>query len=167
THLGSALSSAVSGQRGRNVTDVVILSDGRSNGGTQPMEAARAAAAAGIPVHTVVVGDTRPERNVMVEIAEAPPSVLEGDEIEITARVSARGTQGIPRARVVLEELDLAAGSSSRPRPIAEDEVELTESGARVVLVAPPAPPDSRATERRRPGPRTPPPGGAPRRDDP
>src|SRR5262249_42584928 len=103
----------------------------------------------GIPVHTVVVGDTRPERNVMVEIAEAPPSVLEGDEIEITARVSARGTQGIPRARVVLEELDLAAGSSSRPRPIAEDEVELTESGARVVLVAPPAPPDSRATERR------------------
>jgi uncharacterized membrane protein len=149
THIGSALATAVAGQRGRNVTDVVLLSDGRNNGGTQPMEAARAAAAAGIPVHTVVVGDTRPERNVMVEIAEAPPSVLEGDEIEITARVSARGTQGIPRARIVLEEIDVAAGSGARPRPIAEDEVDLVESGARVVLVAPPAPPDSRATERR------------------
>lgn len=147
THLGSALASALSGQRGRNVTDVVILSDGRNNGGTQPVEAARSAGAAGIPVHTLVVGDTRPERNVLVEIAEAPPSVLEGDEIELTARVTARGTQGIPRARVILEELDLAGGG--RPRPLAEDEVELTEAGARVVLLAPPSPPDSRATERR------------------
>jgi uncharacterized membrane protein len=149
THIGAALASALTGQRGRNVTDVVILSDGRNNGGTQPVEAARVAASAGIPVHTLVVGDTRPERNVVVEIAEAPPSVLEGDEIEITARVSARGTQGIPRARVILEEVDPAGGAGARPRPLAEDEVELTEAGARVVLLAPPAPPDSRATERR------------------
>ncbi len=157
THLGSALSAALSGSRGRNVTDVVIVSDGRSNGGTQPLEAARAAAAAGIPVHTLVVGDTRPERNVVVEIAEAPPSVLEGDEIEITARVSARGTQGIARARVILEEIDATREGSAHPardrrepgRPLAEEEVELTEAGARVVLLAPPAPPEARATERR------------------
>ncbi len=149
THLGSALVSALSGQRGRNVTDVVIVSDGRNNGGAQPLEAARAAAAAGIPVHTLVVGDTRPERNVVVEIAESPPSVLEGDEIEITARVSARGTQGIPRARVILEEIDPSAGAGNRLRPLADDEVELSEAGTRVVLLAPPAPPDARTTERR------------------
>jgi len=153
THLGSALASALSGQRGRNVTDVVIVSDGRNNGGAQPLEAARVAASAGIPVHTLVVGDTRPERNVVVEIAESPPSVLEGDEIEITARVSARGTQGIPRARVILEEIDPSASPSAsagvRFRPLADDEVELSEAGTRVVLLAPPAPPDTRATERR------------------
>lgn len=147
THLGSALAAAIAGQRGRNVTDVVLVSDGRNNGGTQPVEAARAASAAGIPVHTLVVGDTRPERNVMVEIAEAPPSVLEGDEIEITARVTARGTQGIPSARVLLEEID--PSGAGNPRPIAEEEVDLTESGSRVVLLAPPAPPDSQSNERR------------------
>lgn len=149
THIGSALSSALAGQRGRNVTDVVVLSDGRNNGGAPPLEAARIAAAAGIPVHTLVVGDTRPERNVLVEIAESPPSVLEGDEIEITARVSARGTQGIPRARVLLEEVDPAAGPGGRPRPLAEEEVDLSESGTRVVLLAPPAVADSRVAERR------------------
>ncbi len=151
THLGSALAAAIAGQRGRNVTDVVLVSDGRNNGGTQPAEAARAAAASGIPVHTLVVGDTRPERNVMVEIAESPPSVLEGDEIEITARVTARGTQGIATARVLLEEIDPSGGSggAGTGRPLAEEEVPLSEAGARVVLLAPPTPTDSPTNERR------------------
>src|SRR5690606_5298785 len=72
THLGDALQQALAMHRGRHVTGVVILSDGRGNGGLSPLEAARAAAAAGIPVHTVVVGDARPERNLIVELAEAP-----------------------------------------------------------------------------------------------
>jgi uncharacterized membrane protein len=156
THLGSAIAAAISGQRGRNVTELVVVTDGRSNGGTQPLEAARAAASAGIPVHTLVVGDTHPERNLIVEIAEAPPSVLEGDEIEITARVLARGTQGPVRARVLLEEVDPAqpagsrsGGSGALGRPLAEEEVLVTEGGARVVLVAPPQTGSGPAPERR------------------
>ena len=56
THLGDALYQALAAQRGRNVTDVIVLSDGRSNGGAAPLEAARAAGVAGVPVHTLVVG---------------------------------------------------------------------------------------------------------------
>ena len=155
THVGSAIVSAISGQRGRNVTEVVVVSDGRSNGGTQPLEAARAAASAGIPVHTLVVGDTHPERNLIVEIAESPPSVLEGDEIEITARVLARGTQGPVRARVLLEEVDPSstpeerASGQSVGRPLAEEEVVVGEGGARVVLVAPAQPGHGPTPERR------------------
>jgi uncharacterized membrane protein len=158
THVGSAIASAISGQRGRNVTELVLVTDGRSNGGTQPLEAARAAASAGIPVHTLVVGDTHPERNLLVEIAESPPSVLEGDEIELTARVVARGTQGPVMARVLLEEIDPKEPSDrpSRPgddaavgRPLAEEEVEVTEGGVRVVLVAPPLPGNAQSPERR------------------
>lgn len=156
THVGSAIVSAISGQRGRNVTEVVVVTDGRSNGGTQPLEAARAAASAGIPVHTLVVGDTHPERNLIVEIAEAPPSVLEGDEIEITVRVLARGTQGAIPARVLLEEVDPTPSPGSRSsrsgalgRPLAEEEVLVTEGGARVVLVAPPLPGNGQSPERR------------------
>ncbi|MFN0007093.1 MAG: VWA domain-containing protein [Planctomycetota bacterium] len=154
THVGSAIVSAISGQRGRNVTEVVVVTDGRSNGGTQPLEAARAAAAAGIPVHTLVVGDTHPERNLIVEIAEAPPSVLEGDEIEFTIRVLARGTQGPVLARVVLEEVDASVSPGSRSsgsigRPVAEEEIEVGEGGTRVVLVAPPQSSNGQTPERR------------------
>jgi len=153
THVGSAIVSAISGQRGRNVTEVVVVTDGRSNGGTQPLEAARAAASAGIPVHTLVVGDTHPERNLIVEIAEAPPSVLEGDEIEFTARVLARGTQGPVPARVLLEEIDPSASPSSRSgdigRPVAEEEILVGEGGTRVVLVAPPQLSNGQTPERR------------------
>jgi uncharacterized membrane protein len=147
THVGDALAQALSVHRGRHVTDVVIVSDGRSNGGVSPLETARSARAAGIPVHTVVVGDTRPERNVIVELVEVPPSALEGDEIAISVRVLGRGTEPGARARVVLEELDADGGGS---RPIAEDEVELVSGGERVQLFAPPEPlPDGRAGERR------------------
>lgn len=148
THVGDALQQALSAARGHHVTDVVILSDGRSNGGLAALEAARAAAAAGLPVHTVVVGDTRPERNVVVEIAEVPSSALDGDEVEVSVRVLARGVTGRPKARVVLIELGNEREGMGA-RPVAESEVELDESGQKVVLVAPPGTPDLRTNERR------------------
>lgn len=145
THVGDALQQALAASRGHHVTDIVVVSDGRSNGGLAPSEAARNAAAAGIPVHTIVVGDTRPERNVVVEIAEAPTTVLEGDEVEVSVRVLARGLSGTNTGRVVLEEL----GAGGNSRPVAEDEVELGEAGQKVVLLAPPGAPEARTTERR------------------
>lgn len=145
THLGSALQQALAGHRGRHVTGVVIVSDGRSNGGVSPLEAARGAGAAGTPVHTLVVGDARPERNIVVELAEAPPSVLDGDEIEVSARVLGRGTPGGATARVILEELS----DNREPRPLDEKECELREDGERVVLFAPPNTSDQRVDERR------------------
>ncbi|MEM7308847.1 MAG: glutamine amidotransferase [Planctomycetota bacterium] len=137
THLGDALTQVLATQRGRYVTDVVVLSDGRQNGGLPLLEAGRAAGAAGIPVHTVVVGDTRPERNALVELVEAPRTTLEGDEIAVAVRVLGRGTEDVAAAQVLLEELDPRDPTAS-PRLLAEEEVALTPSGERVVLVAPP-----------------------------
>ncbi len=146
THLGDALQTALAMHRGRHVTDVVILSDGRSNGGLSPLEAARAAAAAGIPVHTVVVGDARPEKNLIVELAEAPASVLEGDEIALAVRVVGRGLEPHVKVRVVLEELPPGGGT---PRPLSEEDVEADDGGTRVVMVAPPEGLEPGASERR------------------
>lgn len=148
THLGDALQSALAMHRGRHVTDVVILSDGRSTGGISPLEAARSAAAAGIPVHTVVVGDARPEKNLIVELAEAPTSVLEGDEIAIAVRVVGRGLETGAKVRVILEELARGDGGGA-PRPLVEEDVSADDSGARVVLVAPPEALEPGGTERR------------------
>ncbi len=135
THLGDAIRRALASARGRHVTDIVVVSDGRSTGGSAPLDAARAAASEGIPVHTVVVGDTRPERNVLVELVQAPTDVLEGDEVSIVVRVAGRGTEQGAQTRVQLEELDENGESA---RLLAEESATPDESGERVSFVAPP-----------------------------
>lgn len=147
THVGDALRQVQNSIRGRHVTDVVLVSDGRSNGGGPAYEAARSARAAGIPIHTVVVGDTRPERNIGIELVEAPPSVLEGDQVTLSVRVNARGiSEG--SAQVVLEEL-APEGRNDPPRTLTSEEVRLEEDGERVSLIAPAGATDLEVSERR------------------
>ncbi len=140
THTGDALIAALAQQRGRHVTDIVLLGDGRSTGGIAIEEAARAAAAAGIPVHTVVVGDTRPERNAILELIDAPTAALEGDEIAIAVRASGRGSAAGARVDVLLEELGAptSADSPGLGRLVDQKEVVLDEAGQRTVVLAPP-----------------------------
>jgi hypothetical protein len=146
THLGSALTQMLSTHRGRNVTDIIVLSDGRSNGGIDLGNAAQSASAAGIPVHTLVVGDTRPEKNAIVELVEAPTDALEGDELAVTVRVRARGADDLGAVQTVLEEIDTRGNPM---RVMAEEQVELSEDGDRVVLVAPALEAGLRSGERR------------------
>jgi uncharacterized membrane protein len=148
TQIGGALAQALAAHRGRHVTDVVILSDGRQNSGLAASEAARAAAGLGLGVHTVAVGDTRGERNALLELAEAPASILEGDEVALAVRVVGRGTSSAERAYVILEELDSSQGEGGG-RVLFEREAQLSESGERITLVAPPGPGDPRTRERR------------------
>ncbi len=134
TYVGDALQQGLALSRGRHLTDIVILSDGRSNGGTSPLDAARTANATGIPVHTVVIGDARRERNVFVELTEVPSDVLEGDEIAISVRVAGRGLDPGTETIVTLEELTGDDGSS---RLIAEETSAPNESGERKRFLAP------------------------------
>ena len=134
THLGDALAQALAAQRGGHLTDVVIVSDGRSNGGLPPLDAARAAGSAGVPVHALIVGDTRSEKNAVLELVDAPGEALEGDELGVTVRVRGRGLEAEERAQLLLEELDQDGAST---RVLAEQEAALSEEGERIVLVAP------------------------------
>ncbi len=149
TQIGAALSQALTSSRGRHVTSVLIVSDGRQNGGLPASEAARGAASRGVPVHSVVVGDTRPERNALLELSEAPENALEGDEVAVSLRVVGRGTQGGERASVVLEEIDPDPRGASPGRVHAEQDVALSEGGERLTQIAPPGAADARTQERR------------------
>jgi hypothetical protein len=125
------------------VTDVVLVSDGRNTGGRDVLRAARALGSAGITLSTVLVGDLRRERNTSIELIEAPPQTLEGDEIAVTLRVRGTGfdgaaTNGGGRGRVILEELNTTA-AQDEALPLSEASVALTEAGERLLLVAPPA----------------------------
>lgn len=133
TGIGDAIRAALAAHRGRYVTDVVVVSDGRSNVGPSMAEVARSARSAGVAINTVLVGDDRTEVNVAVELVDAPETVLEGDQVEISARVSARGTDG-GTVSLLLEEVN-----STNPRDVrlvATETVPLVEAGDRVVLVA-------------------------------
>jgi uncharacterized membrane protein len=136
THLGDAMAQALGAARGKNLTDLVILSDGRSTGGLDPLEAAARAHGAGIPVHSLIVGDTRPERNLVIELVEAPPSVLEGDLVAVSVRVHARGVSDTGSVQVILEELP-PPGSREPARTVATEQADISDVGDRVVLVAP------------------------------
>ncbi|QDV08581.1 hypothetical protein Poly30_41340 [Planctomycetes bacterium Poly30] len=146
TALGDAIRAALAGHRGRYVSDIVVVSDGRSNVGALPEEAALAARTSGIAINTVLIGDARTEVNVHVELVDAPESVLEGDQVEIAARVSARGTEG---GDVTLYLEELSTNGRDEVRLVASVEVPLVESGDRVVLVAGRDAVDFGSTERR------------------
>ncbi len=137
THLGSALSNALAGQRNRYITDVVILSDGRFTGGVDPFEAGQGARAAGVEVHTMLVGDPTPEVNLTIEMLDAPTGVLQGDEISLPVRITSSGVEDA-QTEVLLEELG-PEGSGLQPRAVDRQDVKLDGSNARVVLVAPSA----------------------------
>ncbi|MFT7663069.1 MAG: putative membrane protein [Planctomycetota bacterium] len=134
TNLGDSLAQVLATHRGQSTTDLLVISDGRSNGGIPALDAARSASSSGIQVHSVVIGDTRPELNAVVELIEAPQSALEGDELAITVRITGRGIEE-ETVQVVLEEF---TGEGDLTRTIAESLVPLSERGERVVLVAPP-----------------------------
>jgi len=132
THLGDAVTAALARARGRHVTGLIVLSDGRSNGGLATLDAAQEARLAGIPVHTIVIGDTRPERNLLLELVEVPSSVLEEDEIAITVRVRGRGVMGTESIEVVLEEVS----ASGTGRTLDQARIQVNSEGQRVTLIA-------------------------------
>ena len=136
THIGEALVGALGANATGHITAAVVISDGRSTGGIPIADAARRALAMGVPVHTVLVGDPTREPGARIELIEAPDSILAGDEIAVVVNVIGTGlSETTPRVAPRLEELDQANDTSGRI--LDESEIELTEAGLRLTLVAP------------------------------
>jgi uncharacterized membrane protein len=95
-----------------------------------------------------VIGDTRPERNAVIELVDAPAAALEGDELSFTVRVVGRGSAAGERAEVLVEEVE-GEGDRERTRLVDSRELELEDAGRRLLLVAPPGAADPRTGERR------------------
>ncbi len=96
TRLGDALAGAVEDFRGRDLSALVLVSDGRSNRGRDPRDAARLASNRQIPVHTVGVGDPSEPRNVELTGVNAPTVALTGDEVTFRVNIRSRGYEGRP-----------------------------------------------------------------------
>jgi hypothetical protein len=89
--LGDALRDVLALHRGRPVAGVVLVSDGRSNAGEDPLRAAEAAIRQGIPVYSIAAGAEEGPRNVRLAEIEASPVVFARDPMTLGVVVEARG----------------------------------------------------------------------------
>ncbi|MCB9884998.1 MAG: VWA domain-containing protein [Planctomycetes bacterium] len=102
TTLGDALDLHLGAAGSANLDAVILVSDGRNNGGLEPVEVARTYGLRGIPVFTVGVGDPQPPRNAWIIGPPGPKEALREEEVGFDVTLRAEGLGG-KRARVELE----------------------------------------------------------------
>jgi hypothetical protein len=101
--LGDALHGVLAAHRGQPVAGVVLVTDGRSNAGEDPLHASEAAARQGIPIFPVAAGAEEGPRNVRLAEVEASPVVFALDPMTLAVVVEARGLKDA-EATLVLEQ---------------------------------------------------------------
>ena len=101
TALGDGLDMHLQSATGANLDAIILVSDGRSNAGSDPAEIAAAYGLRGIPVHTVGVGDPEPPRNAWIVGPPGPKEALRQEEVAFDVTVRAEGLAG-ETARVEL-----------------------------------------------------------------
>ena len=106
TNLGDALTQAVSATRPAGISGsfggVLLVSDGRDNGQTSPLDAARTVKSLGCPVYTLCVGQETKAQDILV-VAQRPQVFAEpGQQIELTADLR---DSGIPQGPATVELL--------------------------------------------------------------
>ncbi len=94
TWLGSAVRSAIESARADPIAAVVLVSDGRSNGGDAVSAAAVDLESRGIPLHAVAVGRIDTQKNLTVAELNVPEVAETGIPLRIRVRVRASGYPG-------------------------------------------------------------------------
>ncbi|MCA8961177.1 MAG: VWA domain-containing protein, partial [Planctomycetes bacterium] len=122
TRIGDALFESVNELRGENVSGVILLSDGRDNGGLlRPEESADRLGQRQIPVYTVGVGNAEEPKDIRVSDLDVAEVVLENDKVPVDFTVTAKGFDGRVRVDVWL----VPDGGRPPPRPETHKYIEL------------------------------------------
>ena len=93
TALGDAIRELLTRKRGQALAGIFLATDGASNLGTQPLEAARLARSDGVPLFIYGVGITSP-RDIIVANMFAQEVAFVKDELPVTVRVRGQGMRG-------------------------------------------------------------------------
>jgi hypothetical protein len=101
--LGDALRGVLAVHRGRPVAGIVLVSDGRSNAGEDPLRVAESLARLNIPIFPVAAGGEEGPRNVRVVEIVASPVVFASDPMTLSVIVEARGLRDAD-AELILEQ---------------------------------------------------------------
>ncbi len=100
TALGDAVRELLTRKRGQPVAGIFLATDGASNTGIDPLEAARLARQEGVPLYIYGVGITSP-RDIIVGNLFTQEVAFVKDELPVTVRVRGQGLRG-QTAKIVL-----------------------------------------------------------------
>lgn len=125
TRIGDCLREALRELRGQPLAAIVLVSDGRQNGGEDAVQAAQACKSQHVPIFTVGVGDPSEPKDFEVTV-EGPDMVLPDDQSELTALVRYKGYSGIPAIKVEMR---------SAEKVIAAEDVKLGKPGEKTPLL--------------------------------
>jgi hypothetical protein len=101
--LGDALRGVLALHRGRPVAGIVLVSDGRSNAGEDPLRVAESLARMNIPIFPIASGGEEGPRNVRVVEIVASPVTFANDPMTLSVIVEARGLKDA-EADLILEQ---------------------------------------------------------------
>lgn len=101
TAIGDAIRELLTRKRGQPLAGIFLATDGASNVGTQPLEAARLARSEGVPLFIYGVGITSP-RDIIVANMFAQEVAFVKDELPVTVRVRGQGMRG-ETAKITLQ----------------------------------------------------------------
>lgn len=94
TNIGDALSDVMRNLSSDKISGVVLATDGRQTGGRDIQTAAQQAAAAKVPIHTVVTGTEFPLRDLRIDEVNVDPEGNLGDvvifDLKVTNQISSR-----------------------------------------------------------------------------
>lgn len=94
SRMGDAINSILEQERGSPLAGIVVISDGRSNAGLDPLMTISEATLQGVPLHTVGMGTAKNPLNVRLVDIEAPKRVFPSDRFRLTALLQASGLKG-------------------------------------------------------------------------
>jgi len=122
SRVGDAINSILEQERGSPLAGIVVISDGRSNAGLDPLVTVSEATLQGVPIHTVGMGTAKNPLNVRVVDIEAPKRVFPGDRFRMTALLQSSGLQG----RQITVQLRRRPGGQKNAGMAIEEERTLT-----------------------------------------
>ncbi len=114
TDIAAAIDHVRGEMTGLPLAGIVVVSDGGDNAGTSLTEPLLQAKAAGIPVHTVGFGAERLERDLEVQRAETPRTVLRGSAVATRVWLAHAGLGGRTVQLVVEDEGRIVASEAVR-----------------------------------------------------
>jgi hypothetical protein len=122
--LGDALRDSLALHRGRPIAGVIMVTDGRSNAGEDPLRAAEIATRQNVPVYLIAAGADEGPRNVRLAEVEASPVVFARDPMTLGVVVEARGLKDA-EGTISLEQ----RVNGGDWEPLGEQRVALGEDG--------------------------------------
>jgi uncharacterized membrane protein len=124
TAIGDAVRDVLEQKRGQPLAGIVLMTDGGSNIGSPPTEAAEGAGRDGVPIFPYGVGITSP-RDIIVTHLSAPEIAFAKDEVSVTVQVRGQGMSG-QTGQVSLKLGDEAVASKDVTFTGADEIVSLT-----------------------------------------